>query len=82
MSTTESAKFDFNLGELKSWPSSERMRLARMILETVEAPPASALPRQVSIKDPLGILKTNAPSPTDEECRAILKEELIRKHLT
>jgi hypothetical protein len=82
MSTTESAKFEGILGELKSWPSSERVRLARMILETVEAPAPSASPRQGSLKDLLGILKTNAPTPTDEECRAILEEELMKKHLT
>jgi hypothetical protein len=81
MSATESAKFEGILGELKGWPSSERVRLARMILETVEAPPASALPRQGSLKDLLGILKTNAPSPTDDECRATFEEELIRKNL-
>jgi hypothetical protein len=81
MSTAESAEFDSILGELKSWHSSERVRLARMILETVEASPASESPRQGSLKDLLGILKTNAPSPTDEECRAIVEEELIKKHL-
>ena len=82
MSIKESAKFTGFLGELKSWPSSERVRLARMILGTVEAPPGSAPPRQGSLKDLLGILKSNAAAPTDEVCRAMLEEELIKKHLT
>jgi hypothetical protein len=34
-----------------------------------------------SLKDLLGVLKTDAPSPTDEECRVILEEELTKKHL-
>jgi len=43
--------------------------------------PVSEPPRQGSLKDLLGILKTDAPAPTDEECRAILEEELVKKHL-
>ena len=37
--------------------------------------------RQGSLKDLLGVLKTSKPSPSDEECRAILEEELIKKHV-
>ncbi len=81
MSVTESGKIESILDELRNWPSVERVRLARMILETVETHSASAPPRQGSLKDLLGILKTDGPSPTDEECRAILEEELIKKHL-
>jgi hypothetical protein len=81
MSVTESEKFEAFVNELKNWPRSERLRLARMILETLEAQPASALPRLGSLRDLLGILKTGAPAPTDEECGIILEEELIKKHL-
>ena len=52
-----------------------------MILETIETHPVSPPPRTGSLKDLLGILKTDAPPPNDEECRAILEEELIKKHL-
>jgi hypothetical protein len=80
MSVTESGKIEGILDELRTWPSSEKLRLARLILETVETHPASAPPRRGSLKDLLGILKTDAPSPTDEECRAILEEERMRKN--
>ncbi len=80
MSVTESGKIEGILDELRTWPSSEKLRLARLILETVETHPVSAPPRQGSLKDLLGILKTDAPSPTDEECRAILEEERMRKN--
>ena len=33
-----------------------------------------------SLKDLVGLLKTDAPPPTDEECRNILEEELMRKY--
>ena len=81
MSVTGSGRIEGVLDQLKDWPSSERLRLARMILETIETPPVSEPPRKGSLKDLLGILKTDAPAPTDEECRAILEEELIKKHL-
>jgi hypothetical protein len=81
MNVTESGNIEGILDELRKWPSSERLRLARMILETVETHPASAPPRQGSLKDLMGILKTDGPSPTDDECRSILEEELIKKHL-
>jgi hypothetical protein len=69
------------LDQLKTWPSSERLRLARMILETLEAGPSERPPGAGSLKDILGMLKTDTPPPTDEECQAILEEELIKKHL-
>ncbi len=62
--------------------TSERLRLARMILETLETQREGNPPRQGSLKDLMGVLKTDAPSPTDEECRAILEDELIKKHLS
>ena len=43
--------------------------------------PLGQPPRKGSLKGLLGILKTDALPPTDEECRAILEEELIKKHL-
>jgi hypothetical protein len=81
MSVTASGRIEGVLDLLKDWPSGERLRLARMILETIETEPVSAPPRTGSLKDLLGILKTDGPAPNDEECRAILEEELIKKHL-
>ena len=59
MSVTESGKIEGILDELRNWPSSERLRLARMILETLETHRESVPPRQGSLKDLLGILKTD-----------------------
>ncbi len=78
MSVSETGKIEVVLDELRNWPSFERLRLARMILETLEARPESAPARQGSLKDLVGVLKTGAPSPSDEECRAILEEELVK----
>jgi hypothetical protein len=79
MSVTESGKIDGILDELKSWSPSERLRLARLLLETIETHTGSPPARKGSLKDLLGVLKTDAPAPNDEECRAILEEELVRE---
>jgi hypothetical protein len=81
MSVAETNEVVEILDRVKSWSPALRIVLARRILETVETHPASAPPRKGSLKDLLGILKTDAPPPTDDECRAILEEELIKKHL-
>jgi hypothetical protein len=50
-------------------------------LGTIETHSASPQPRKGSLKDLLGILKTDAPPPNDDECQTILEEELIKKYL-
>jgi hypothetical protein len=37
--------------------------------------------RSGSLKDLQGILKTLEPSPNDDDCRSILEDELVKKHL-
>ena len=70
------------LDQIKAWPVPSRITLARRILESVEqAPAAEQPPGKTSLRDLVGMLKTEGPPPTDEECRAILEDELIKKHL-
>ena len=80
MSIAESGKFEGILDQLKSWPSSEAATGA-LILETIERQPGSPPSGKGSLKDLLGILKTDASPPNDDECQAILEEELIKKHV-
>ncbi len=81
MSVARPGTIEGILDDLRTFPPSDRLRLARMILETLEAPTIAEPPRTKSLKDLIGLLKTTAPPPTDEECRAILEDELIKKHL-
>jgi hypothetical protein len=80
MSIVVSGTIEGILDHVKRWTSSDRLRLARMILETLELPDAGEPQNTESLKDLIGLLKTEAPPPTDDECRAILEEELIKKH--
>jgi hypothetical protein len=82
MSTAEANEMADILTRIKTWSVPSRVTLARRILESVEGKPAiEPSPHTGSLKDLLGILKTDAPAPNDEECQAILEEELIKKHL-
>jgi hypothetical protein len=79
MSVLDRSDIDGVLDQLKTWSSSDRFRLARRILETLE-PAVSENPAR-SLKDILALLRTPDGPPGDEECQAILEEELARKHL-
>jgi len=69
MSVAESGNIEGLLDELKNWPSSERLRLARMILETIENHPVNAPTKEGSLKDLRGLLKSDAPSRTEKLTR-------------
>jgi hypothetical protein len=81
MSVSESPDIEGLLDQLKEWPSSDRLRLARMILETLEAGTPEPPLRARSLQDILGLLRTDNQPPTDQECEALLEEELVKKHL-
>jgi hypothetical protein len=67
--------------QVRSWPSAPRITLARRILESLDTTSGPVGRPRASLKNLLGLLKTDAPPPTDEKCRSILEEELIAKHL-
>jgi hypothetical protein len=67
--------------QVETWTPSRRITLARRILESLEAPETRVAPARKSLRELLGLLKTDAAPPTDEECQRILEDELMRKHL-
>jgi hypothetical protein len=69
------------LERVATWPPEQRLVLARRILETLEKPAAeSRSTRTGSIRDLLGLLRTEGEPPSDEECQRMLEEELLRKY--
>ena len=56
-----------------------RIDLARRILETVVPSRIQPPPQAMSLDEVVGIAKTDAPPPTDEDCKKILEEERIKK---
>jgi hypothetical protein len=64
------------LDQIKAWPIPSRIALARRILESVEEMLAvEQPPRKSSLRDLVGLVKTDREPPDDEECRRIIEEE-------
>ena len=81
MSTADADPMAEILDRIKTLPVPSRITLARQILESVEGksviePP----PRKRSLSELVGLLKTAAPPPTDEEVELIIEEERMRKY--
>ena len=67
------------LERVRTWDAKMRIDLARQILETV-VPPQILPPQTMPLDEVIGILKTDAPAPTDEECKKIIEEERMKKY--
>ncbi len=68
------------LAQVGNWPVSKRLALARDILETLGEDVADKGRLRGSVKDLLGLLGTDQPPSSDEQCERILEDELLRKH--
>lgn len=79
MSTAHQAQARQIVDQVRSWPDEARRELAHDILSTLPAPTNGS--RRKSLRDLLGLMKPCDQPPDDAECRAILENELIRKHV-
>jgi hypothetical protein len=68
------------LTRVSTWPPAKRLALAQELLQTLTGDLGARTSSHTSLKDLLGLLKTQGPPPSDEECDRILQEELARKH--
>ena len=68
------------LQRVKTWKPEMRIDLAHRILETLVSPKIPPPARTISPEEVFGILKTDNPPPTDEECKKIIEEERIKKY--
>jgi hypothetical protein len=80
MSATQNEEIIDVFNRVKGWPLDMRIALARRILESTEVPAIAEPPRTLSLDQVIGILKTDAPPPTDEECERMIEEERMRKY--
>lgn len=65
---------------VRTWDPEMRIDLARRILETVVPSRIHPPPQTMSLDEVIGIAKTDAPPPTDEDCKKILEEERMKKY--
>lgn len=68
------------LNRVAGWPTEVRVSLAQRILHTVEEDLKPKAPRGQRLDRLVGLLKTEGPPPTDEECAAIVEEERMKKY--
>ncbi len=78
---TENLKEIFEVwNRVRTWDPEMRIDLARRILETVVPSRIHPPPQTMSLDEVIGIAKTVAPPPTDEDCKKILEEERMKKY--
>ena len=65
---------------VRTWDPEMRIDLARRLLETVVPSRIQPAPQTMSLDEVVGIAKTDAPPPTDEDCKKILEEERMKKY--
>ena len=65
---------------VRTWDPEMRIDLARRILETVVPSRIQPPPQTMSLDEVIGIAKTDASPPTDEDCKKILEEEGLKKY--
>lgn len=83
MITTDTHQLSDIVERVRAWPANVRVTLARRILETVETQPSpepSDRPRGPSAAEVASMFKSDKPTPSDDDCRRILEEELTRKY--
>ena len=65
---------------VRTWDPEMCIDLARRILETVVPSRIHPPPQTMALDEVIGIAKTDAPPPTDEDCKKILEEERMKKY--
>ena len=80
MQMTETDEVGEVLSRVSTWPAEKRLVLTQKILQTLTRDLSMKPQPQKTLKDLLGLLKTEGPTPSDEECKRFLEEELLRKH--
>lgn len=68
------------LDRVQAWDTEMRIDLARRVLETVVPTRPSKPVQTMSLDQVVAILKSDAPPPTDEECKKIIEVERLKKY--
>lgn len=61
--------------------ADERLQLANILMRSLQPKPHSSAKPEGLAASLIGIAKTDAPPPTDEEVEAMLDERLVQKYL-
>ena len=79
MTATQSRELAGVVERVQQWPLEMQISLARRFLETAGTPAILEPARTLPLDQVIGILKTEAPAPTDEECERFIEEERVKQ---
>jgi hypothetical protein len=70
------------LKRVEQWPIVQRRTLALRLLEGLGEPRPTLQrpPMTIPLEKVRGILATDAPAPSDEECKQWIEDERVRKY--
>lgn len=68
------------LDRVKSWPATQKIALAKGILDTFEVQPADSSPRGRPVEELIGIGAGSGPPPDDEQVRSWMEEHRREKY--
>jgi hypothetical protein len=81
MTTAEATELSDVLNRVKTWPATQRITLARRILETLEAAPRATRGLSArSVQELIGIGAGDSPPPDDETVRRWIDEHRMEKY--
>jgi hypothetical protein len=78
MNILEPAEYRDVFEIVRQWPPEARRELVRDVEKTLTDRGPARPTRGVSAEEAIGLLKSDRPAPTDEECDRILEEELLK----
>ena len=79
MSTTEIDEIGEVLNKVRTWSTEQRLALTQEILQTLSRDLGGPSSHK-TLKDLLGLLKSENRPPSDAECEKIVEEERFRKY--
>jgi hypothetical protein len=80
MSTTEIDEIGEVLNKVRTWSTEQRLALTQEILQTLSRDLGVPSSSHKTLKDLLGLLKSENRPPSDAECEKIVEEERFRKY--
>ncbi len=79
MTTTDTDEIGQVLRQVSMWPIEKRLVLTQKILASLTGDIGNTVMPRKSLENLVGLLRTESPPPSDEECEKIREEELLRK---
>lgn len=78
--TTETEQLSVIMNQIKTWPRTMRIALAKYVLDTLEPPRAVGVPRGRPVEELIGLGAGSSPAPDDDQVRSWINEHRMEKY--